>query len=127
MSKTDPSVLLFPFLFGKKQQLQKSKANARARAHAPARQLPSRQKPGESSGVTAAPPPPRTCCVSTTTPGRAGGRACVRARGAGRQTDRRTGGQKDAPQVGRPPPTSRADGARADEALGVVTREGGGG
>lgn len=37
-----------------------------------------------------------------------------------------TGGQTDAPQVGRPPPTSRDDGARADEGLDVVMREGGG-
>lgn len=76
-------------------------------------------------------PPPRTCCVSTTTPNEACVRACVAVRQTGGQrdgqTDGRAGGQKDAPQVGRPPPTSRDDGARADEGPDVVMREWGDG
>lgn len=71
--------------------------------------------------MTAA-PPPRTCCGSTTTPNK----VCARAGARGSQSVSRSVRQTDAPQVGRPPPTSRDDGARADEGLDVVMREGGG-
>lgn len=68
----------------------------------PPRKKKTKTKPDESSGMTAV-PPPQTCCVSLQLLQTR--RACVRACARDRQTDR--GGQKDAPQVDRPPPTPR--------------------